>query len=42
MKKKLTKEDILNDETLSPQDKYKKYLTTNEWKQIHNEVLLQH
>ena len=39
-KKKLTKEDILNDETLGPQDKYKKYLTTNEWKQIHNEVLI--
>ena len=40
MKKKLTKEDILNDETLSPQDKYKKYVKTDEWKQIHNEVLI--
>ena len=30
MKKKLTKDDILNDETLSPQDKYKKYIKTDE------------
>ena len=29
MKKKLTKDDILNDKTLSPQDKYKKYLKTD-------------
>ena len=40
MRKKLTKDDILNDETLSPQDKYKKYIKTDEWKQIHNEVLI--
>ena len=32
MRKKLTKEDILNDETLSPQDKYKKYIKTDYFK----------
>jgi len=32
MRKKLTKEDILNDKSLSPQDQYKKYVKTDEWK----------
>lgn len=35
MRKKLTKEDILNNELLSPQEQYKKYVKTDEWKQIH-------
>ena len=39
MKKKLTKTDILNDETLTPQEKYKKYIKTDEWKLIRENVL---
>lgn len=39
MRKKLTKEDILNDQTLSPQEQYKKYIKTDEWKQVRNNVL---
>lgn len=39
MRKKLTKDDILNNETLSPQDQYKKYIKTDEWKLIRENVL---
>ena len=39
MRKKLTKEDILNDGSLSPQEQYKKYIKTDEWKSIRDFVL---
>lgn len=38
MKPKLTKETILNS-SLSPQEKYKKYIKTDEWKSIREFVL---
>lgn len=31
MRKKLTKEDIMNDDSLAPQDKYHKYIKTDDW-----------
>lgn len=38
-KKKITKEDIINDDSLTPQDKYHKYLKTDEWQSIRDLVL---
>lgn len=39
MRRKITKADILADESLTPQEKYKKYVHTDEWKFIHRQVL---
>ena len=39
MRHKITKDEILADETLSPQEKYKKYIKTDEWKSIRDFVL---
>lgn len=39
MRKKITKEDILNNEQLSPQDQYKAYMKTDDWKSIRAHVL---
>lgn len=33
-RKKLTKDDILKDDKLSPQEKHDKYMKTQEWKDI--------
>ena len=39
MRKKLTKEDIMNDDSLTPQDKYHKYIKTDDWSVIRQIVL---
>lgn len=36
---KFTKEEIISDDTLTPQDKYHKYIKTDEWKSIRETVL---
>lgn len=38
-RKKLSKEDIISDDTLTPQEKYHKYIKTDEWKSIRETVL---
>lgn len=38
-KHKLTKEEIKSDDTLTPQEKYHKYIKTDEWKSIRETVL---
>lgn len=39
MRKKLTKEDIINNEDLTPQEKYHKYIKTEDWQEIRTLVL---
>lgn len=38
-RKKLTKDDILKDDKLTPQEKHDKYMKTQEWKDIRLQIL---